>query len=63
MEVVMTDAVLVGIAVCGVGVDATAAYDGFTVVASGVQVFPPDVHAAVDARDKAAVTWGVMKSR
>ena len=63
VEVVMTDAVLVGIAVCGVGVDATAAYDGFTVVASGVQVFPPDVSAAVDARDKAAVTWGMIKSR
>jgi len=63
VEVVMEESALVGIAVCGVGVDATAAYDGFTVVADGVTVFPHLVEAAVDARAKATVTWGAMKAR
>jgi hypothetical protein len=63
VEVVMDASILVGIAVCGVGVDATAAYDGFTVVADGATVFPHLVDAAVDPRGKTAVTWGEMKAR
>jgi hypothetical protein len=63
VEVVMVESILVGIAVCGVGVAATATYDGFTVVADGVTVFPHLADADVDPRGKAAATWGEMKAR
>jgi hypothetical protein len=50
-EVPMDDAILVGLAVCGVGVMATATYDSFTVVSGNRTLYP----LAVDGRGKAAV--------
>ncbi|MBT7095769.1 hypothetical protein HN937_00255, partial [Candidatus Poribacteria bacterium] len=59
VEVVMSDPMVVGIAVCGVGVMAAGTYDGFTVTSGDRTLFPLDV----DGRGKAAVMWGEMKSR
>jgi hypothetical protein len=58
-EAPMDDPVLVGLAVCGLDVVATATYDGFTVVSDGRTLYPLDV----GSRGKIAVVWAAMKSR
>jgi hypothetical protein len=56
--VVMSDPVLVGLAVCGNGNMATAVYDEFIITQNGREVFPS---MAVEPEGKLSVMWGKVK--
>lgn len=57
--VVMSNPVLVGLAVCGNGNMATAVYDSFIITQNGREVFPS---MAVEPEGKLSVMWGKVKS-
>ena len=57
--VVMSDPVLVGLAVCGYGSMATVVYDNFIITQNGREVFP---YMAVEPEGKLSVMWGKVKS-
>jgi len=54
----MNKPVLVGLAVCGMNLVATAVYDNFTITQGGKEIFPA---LAVEPRSKLAATWGQIK--
>ncbi|MBC8233944.1 DUF1349 domain-containing protein [bacterium] len=55
----MDKAILVGLAVCGLGNMATAVYDNFTVTHNGKKIFP----LSVRLKSKLSTTWGRIKLR
>jgi hypothetical protein len=56
----MDKPVLVGLAVCGMNLVATAVYDNFTITQGGKEIFPA---LAVEPRSKLAATWGQIKGK
>ena len=57
--IVMSDPILVGLAVCGCGSMATAVYDNFIITQNGRQLFP---FMAVEPEGKLSVMWGKVRS-
>jgi len=57
----MSDPILVGLAVCGLGDMANAVYDDFTITQNGQVLFP--LADAVKSAGKLSTAWGEIKSR